>query len=418
VNHPDPNEIYVRPPDFKDGFRMERMRTEVHAMLDSPRNSEQWTVFEFLLVADEAGAKELGSFEVTARGETKSTNSLVVNVHPAKRQDLNTRFIWTGQSGNVVHQGGVYEAALRVADREKNKRYPALPVQIDAPENAIFEKVPLSKTDYDLGYVLRLRIVPLNEQPVNINPFSVYYEKSRVDIPPLTINVLPPITPPPETSMPTSAPADTEEADAAPSIKPVTFSMPAGGAFFEAGAASCIAEAERLWDEGKYADALAVLRGGEMTLFTAGAVKSVRAACEEALALQPVPNWARLPRMPLAALSILFAAIFIVLLCVRKILHISLPPLLISLLVSVSAASVLSFSYSYEKGKAVLKKCEAYPIPEDGVKAAVFFMEGEPVNIRSETGPWVYVESFRPNVLEKYGWVKKENAVMLARTSR
>jgi hypothetical protein len=131
--------------------------------------------------------------------------------------------------------------------------------------------------------------------------------------------------------------------------------------------------------------------------------------------LPPAPNWAWLPRIPLTAVYVLSAAAFIILVCVGKARRASLSPLLISFFVFVSAVSVLSFSYFYEKDKAVLKKCAAYPIPEDGVKAGLFFMEGEPVNIRAESDSWVYVESFRPNVLEKYGWIKKENAAMIAR---
>ncbi|MDR0663428.1 MAG: BatD family protein [Spirochaetaceae bacterium] len=422
VNHPDPNEIYVRPPDFQDDFRVERMRTEVQVMLDSPRNSEQWTVFEFLLVAGESGAKELGSFEITALGETKITNPVTVNVRPSERRNSNTMLIWDGQNVNTdaVNQGGVYEAVLRVANREKGRRYPALPAWIDAPLNAIVEEVPLSKNDYDSGVVLRLRIVPLDEQPVKINPFSVNYEESLIEVPSLTVNVPPfvknlPKTKPPETQAPlqTAAP-DTPDEPAR--IKPVSFSVPAGGGtFFDAGVRDCIAEAERLWAGEKYAAALAVLRRGEITLFAAGTVKKVRTACEDALNLPSAPNWAWLPRTPLTAVFIMSAAAFIILLCGGKARCVQLPPLLISLLVSVLAVSVLSFSYFYEKNKAVLKNCAAYPIPEDGVKAAVFFMEGEPVSIHSESDSWIYVESFRPNVLEKYGWVKKENAAMIAR---
>jgi uncharacterized membrane protein YphA (DoxX/SURF4 family) len=422
VNHPDPNEIYVRLPDFQDDFRIESMRTEVQVMLDSRRSSEQWTVFEFILAAGEPGPKELGSFKVTAREQTKSTNPVTVNVRPSERRNLNTRLVWAGVNVymDAVNQGGVYEAALRVENRERGKLYPALTARIDAPLNAIAEEVPLSKNDYDSGVVLRLRIVPLNEQPVKINPVSVYYERSFIEIPPLVINVLPFIENTPETELlETQEPPQNISAavpDTEARIKPVSFSVPTDGiTFFESGARACIAEAERLWVGEKYAAALAVLRRGEITLFAVGAVKKVRVACEDALNLPPAPNWTWLPRIPLTAVSVLSVAAFIILLCGGKSRYASLPPLLISFFFSVSAVSVLSVSYFYEKDKAVLKKCEAYPIPEDGVKADLFFMEGEPVNIRSESDSWVYVESFRANVLEKYGWVKKENAAMIAR---
>jgi hypothetical protein len=423
VNHPDPNEIYVNPPDFENAFRMERMLTDVRMMLGAPRSSEQWTAFEFLLIAGEPGAKELGPFEVTVQGKTKATNPIIVNVQEAKRKNLNIRFVWDIQNGltqiqNDVIQGGVYEAVLRVINRETGKLYPEFPVQIEAPENAIVEKIPPSKKDYDDGIVLRLRIVPLNEQPVMIKPQSVTYEKSHIEIPPLTINVRPAIKPEKIETIetPSAEPETNAELETRVRVKPVSLSLPSGdNTFFRGEAAARIAEAGELWAEKDYAGAVALLRHGEMALFGAGFVRNVRAACEDALGLPPGPNETWLPRKPLLIVSSLFTAAFIILFCVRKKTRVPLSLLLTSLFLSVSAGLALSFSYSYGKDKAVLKNCAAYPIPEDGGKAAVFFMEGEPAHIRSQSDSWVYVESLRPDILEKSGWVKKENAVMIAR---
>jgi hypothetical protein len=423
VNHPDPNEIYVNPPDFAGAFRIERMLTDVRMMLGAPRSGEQWTAFEFLLVAGEPGAKELGPFEVTVQEKTKTTNPMIVNVQEARRKNVNIGFVWAGQNGrtkiqNYVIQGGVCEAVLRVINRENGKLYPEFPVQIEAPENAIVEKITPSKKDYDDGIVLRLRIIPLNEQPVMIKPQSVIYEKSHIEIPPLTINVRPVIKP--EKIEPIETPSVEPETDAEPEtrvrVKPVSFSLPSGAnRFFRGEAAARIAEAGELWAKKDYAGAIALLRHGEMTLFGAGFIRNVRTACEDALGLPPGPNETWLPRKPLLIVLVLFTAAFIILFCVRKKTRVPPSLLLTSLFLSVSACLALSFLYSYEKDKAVLKNCEAYPIPEDGGKTTVFFMEGEPVHIRSQSDSWVYVESSRPDILEKSGWVKKENAVMIAR---
>ncbi|MDR2795586.1 MAG: hypothetical protein LBB47_02600, partial [Spirochaetaceae bacterium] len=67
---------------------------------------------------------------------------------------------------------------------------------------------------------------------------------------------------------------------------------------------------------------------------------------------------------------------------------------------------------------AVLKYCAAYPIPEENAKAVYFFMEGEAVDIRSKSGSWFYVESAETGGPEKSGWIKRENAVILALVRR
>jgi hypothetical protein len=77
--------------------------------------------------------------------------------------------------------------------------------------------------------------------------------------------------------------------------------------------------------------------------------------------------------------------------------------------VSAAAFSALLFSYNYGETRAVLGQCAAYPIPEETAKSTVYFMEGEPVRIRSKSGSWVYVEALIQNSHEKSGWIKKEN---------
>ena len=438
VSHPNPEEIYVRPPDFNDMFRMERVRTEVRLVRETARSSERYTVFEFLLIPGKAGLQEIGSFEVEVLGKTKTSSPMTVYVQ-AEEKNFKARLAWFGRDGRRVSAasasiGEAYETALRIILWEQGRSYPeTFPVPVEAPENAIVEKLPLSKNDLDTGIVLRLRIVPLDGKTVNINGQAVGYEKSWIEIPALTLKVLPAagrftVTEPGETLT-----IKEEGTDAARQVGPVLFSGMSDGrktiAVLRRGSDRLIAAAERLWGEEKYAEALAVLRGGEMTLSAGGSVGRVRAACEAALHLPSGGSEPWFPRRPMLVVLALSPAAFAVLFLIRKSREkkgknfISAPLLSVIPLVFLLDLSALLFSYSYEKRRAVLKYCAAYPIPEEDVDTAFFFMEGQAVNIRSKSGSWFYVESAETGIFEKLekleklkksGWIKKENAVVLA----
>jgi hypothetical protein len=425
VSHPNPEEVYVRPPAFNDSFRMERMRTEVRLVSDITRNSERFTVFEFLLIPYKVGLQEIGAFEVEVQGKTRSTAPMTVYVQAAEER-FNARLVWLGRDGlrradDSVGIGETYEVALRIVyGKNDSLRTGTFKVPVETRENAIVEEIPLSKNDSEEGIVLRLRIVPLYGKTVNIGAQSIEYGKTRIEIPALTVNVLP------ETKKFSAAESrevlgiEDEYTPVARQVKPVSFSGMMNDnkkiiTVFRRGADRRIAEAERLWVRGKYAKALAVLRNGEMTLSAAKAVRRARTVCEDALRLPPGTDEPWLPRGPILFVLVLSAAAFTVLFFVRKRFYFSALHLSALLSAALLCASALFFSFFYEKNRAVSEYCAIYPIPEENVKPVSFLMEGEAVNIRSKSGSWFYVEGVEVGGREKSGWIKKENALIIAR---
>jgi hypothetical protein len=424
VNHPYPDEIYVEPPDFHDVFRAERLRVESRFILDSPRDGDRWTVFEFLLTALEAGAQRLDPFLITVFEETVMTNTINVKV---REENFNTQttLAWFGQNGRArvypVRVGDSCEIALRVTNWEKNKVYPNIQIRIESPQNAIIEETPLSKNDRDTGTVLRLLIIPLDEKPVNISKQSVYHEKTLLEIPPLQISTLPALrkdkkdesskTSQNETMLIQTV-SDEQEIDPAPLS--VSFSAMINDnknifAPLRTGVNDCVNKAAFLWYMEQYAAALAVLRRGEFSLTAGHAVRTARITCENALNLPPCPNELWLPNRPLLFIFIFSAALFALLFFIRKIRRASIFFRSALFCVSAAALSALLFSYNYGKTRAVIKQCAAYTIPEESAKTSISFMEGEPVYIHSKSSEWVYAESLIQNAHEKSGWIKKEN---------
>jgi hypothetical protein len=245
----------------------------------------------------------------------------------------------------------------------------------------------------------------------------------RLEIPALIIAVQPAASTATPDAEPPAEPAP-EKADITAgtpqSVKPVSFSGGTKKIFFilRTGPEDCIAAAESLWTKGLYAEALARLRHGERSLTAAYFVKETRKTCEDALGLPACPDEVSLPAAPLLFVSALFTPAAVILFFARK--RVLFPAFCItaSAIIALSAASLLTFSYFDGRNRAVLKRCAAYPVPEETVKPQTFFTEGEPVIIRSRSASWLYVEGMAATVAEKSGWIKKDNAVAVAAAGR
>ncbi|MDR2659497.1 MAG: BatD family protein [Spirochaetaceae bacterium] len=428
VNHSNPDEIYIEAPDFHDAFRLDRLRVESRLVLNTPREADRWTVYEFLLTAVKSGPQKLEPFQITVFDQTLLTNTFNLQVREEYR-DTKAALAWTGQSVRPLRFGDSREAALRITSWEKDKPYPeSLPLRIEAPQNAIVEEMPLSKTDRTAGIVLRLMIIPLDEKPVRIDRQIVYYGKTLLEIPPLSISVLPALPPSPvpaagELERINAGETVFEETSAVteqkvePRALDISFStlMPSKKnifSLFMTGAEDCVNNAAGLWNRGEYAAALAVLRRGERTLTAGYAVREARVICENTLDLPLCLNEPWLPYRPLFFIFIFFAVFAALFFCLRKIRRISVFFPVMFLAFSLAALLLLFFSYKYEKSRAVLTQCAGRSVPEESVKSYVLFMEGEPVKIRAKSDSWIYAESMIQNSPGKSGWIKTESALM------
>jgi hypothetical protein len=423
VNRENPDEILVEPPDFNDAFRIEQLRTEARIVRNAARGGDRWTVFEFMLTAMEPGPRELGSFTVSAPEETALTNPIIVNVREAK-QESRTALAWFGQDGRSAPPGRLSvgsprEAVLRITVWPENMPYPAasLPLRIEPPQNAIVEYIPLTENERGRGIVSRLRITAIEGRLVETNSRFLRYENLSLEIPALRIAVQPAASTASSAIRP-AAPDETEieAVDISKPVKPVSFSGAMNKtknifSVFRKGPENCLAVAENLWAREMFAEALAVLRHGEHALTAAYAVKEMRKTCEDALGLPVCPDEKHLPVMPLFLVSALFALAAVMFFFTRKSTGVPAFCIALAAVVSLLSFSLPAFSYLDGQKQAVLKRCAAYPVPEDTAKPQAFFMEGEPVRIRSVSASWLYAESAAAAAAGKSGWIKKDNAV-------
>jgi hypothetical protein len=351
--------------------------------------------------------------------------------------DVEMRLEWAGPDGNLpppeaARLGEVTEVVLRVRDLEADVLYSesSALVPIEVPENAIVEAFPVSEIERASGVVLRLSVIPLGGQSVTIAAQNAGRGGLQAKIPALLLEVQPSITVAAKTADASSSSRKTDtpsHADIVSSdtdayadnlqIKPASFDTlvsrePVFPPFAPA-YKDCLETAASLWNGERYAEALAILRSDERSLCAAAAVKRARIACEGALNLPSAPSEPWLPLAPLAAVFVLCVlSVAAVLLRRRRQWRVPVPLTAALFMTAISALSAILFFFAVAGDRAVTKRAAAYPIPEADAAPAVFFMEGEPVRVRTRSGIWLYVESVSPHIPRKFGWIKTEDAAL------
>jgi hypothetical protein len=364
------------------------------------------------------------------------TEPLTIDVL-GQETDVEVRLEWAGPDGmspplKAARLGEVTEVVLRIRDLDADTLYSksSALVPIVVPENAIVEALPVSEIERTSGIVLRLSVIPLGGQSVPIAARNAGRGGLQAKIPALLLEVQPSINGAAETAdasgssrkTDTPPPADTVSSDTDAyadnlQVKPVSFDTlvsrePVFPPFAPA-YKDCLETAASLWNGERYAEALAILRSGERSLCAAAAMKRARIVCEGALNLPSAPSEPWLPLVPLAAVFVL-CVLSVAAVLLRRRRQWRVPVLLTAALfmTAISALSAILFFFAVAGDRAVTKRTAAYPIPEADAVPAVFFMEGEPVRVRTRSGIWLYVESGSNHVPRKSGWLKTEDAAL------
>jgi hypothetical protein len=94
VNHGDPLEVTIVPPDFRDKFHLERQRTSLRLVRDASHIPERWSVIELTLVPLEEGTQRISPFAVRVREQTVWTAGLLLTIAPARAAAAQPVFRW------------------------------------------------------------------------------------------------------------------------------------------------------------------------------------------------------------------------------------------------------------------------------------------------------------------------------------
>ncbi|GHU43418.1 hypothetical protein FACS1894190_13890 [Spirochaetia bacterium] len=415
VQHPNPAEVRVQPPDFDENFSVERIRTEVRFIKNNEKTPERWTSVEFLLLPSQSGNLSIGSFEVAIPGRTAATRRIAVKVLPEKNSKTQLRWvgrdIW-GAPPESIPVGKYGYAALRLSGWERGKNAPELPLRIDTTENAIIDTVPVPASDRTKGIVLLLQILPLEEKPINIASHTFRYEGRTLEVPSLTIKAA-------------AAPIEEEGFDESNKLpaeqklieQEVINDRPRKKAFpvvknqkinpiIKIAYEKKIQNAKELWKAGNRAAAIAGIRQGERDLlagpFLAEVCKSMEDTVSSSLPVRHSEKWR--PRSLLIILTCSFGLLLIgsIIILIFNIKNKSILYGFACLFIvgfGISGVFLLS-SINMVGKKGVVEKTYLQTIPESGISTEQVLEEGQIVNIRSVANGWTYIEGING----KAGW--------------
>jgi hypothetical protein len=199
---------------------------------------------------------------------------------------------------------------------------------------------------------------------------------------------------------------------------------------FRKGYDRALTEARSYWDQGRYAEALAVLRLNERELAAGAALSPLRRSAETALGIAFTEDETWRPRRVFlvlaAAASFILICLLIFMLCAavrggRRGLFFPVTSRFsrgytFIVIVLCGILTVGLYGFAGGPGRAtrpgssrtgVVRETGAFRVPEAGNIPAVLFREGEPVRIRSVTDAWAYIESFEG----KAGWVPLDRII-------
>jgi hypothetical protein len=417
VNHPNPQDVSVTLPPLPPFLVLDRIRTTARR-----EAGERWTAVEIFFVPGRGGPVSLAPFEVQVPGRQGYSPPLSTGTPGDAGEALPLRALWDPLPASL-RTGEEVELRLRLFTGEEGTRQ-ALSYRLEAPVNAVVEALGVEERAPG-ELILRFRVIPLDGTAVSVKSAPLTYGDASLIVPGREFSVLPrppssapaPAAPP-ETGLsaaalnPAELPAFPGEAAASPAVFP----------FFRPAYARALGEAHAHWEEGRYAEALALLRRNERDLAAGPALAPLRRAAETALGIGAVADERWRPRrlyLTLAAAASLvlilsLPGVFVPSACGRqKNKHVTLGPSGSYRFVAIIAfiltgAAFFGFFGGPERGTApakgrtaVLREADAFRVPEGGDEPALFFREGEPVRVRALSEPWAFVESFEG----KTGWV-------------
>jgi hypothetical protein len=444
VDHPDSQEVSVRPPYYPRGFIMERVRTSVRVyspgVTEDTDNEEssRWTAVEYLFSVMAAGDFTLGSFQISAGDKQNNTAPIAVQVRsPAQPQrQLSPSFRWE-RIPSVMTAGIAIELTLILSNWDAAKPLPSNLFRGRIPENSILEELPFIGPGADRLIRYPVRIIPLEKGNFILNPLVIQHEGERLEIPRIAVSVVegaplrPDLHSGPIFSSEFSIDNDDQEnasthhAPVFPQNEKTVFRL------FQSEYESIITQAALLWENGQYARALALVRRIERDKIYGASLVPLRRNMEEELGLNfsmdEKQSFVNMPLFLFIIAVVLTAIAFQVtshkLKGYSHIIRIVLGGACILFLLifvagylrdtgSIAVPEAISQDYSSGKkpepgGSAILESTRVYRIPGSEGAVIFYFDEGQAVLIRSSPVPWVHVES--PD--GRSGWVPAESVI-------
>ena len=300
IDHNEPNEVDILAPPFDGAVFLEQVlktprlinpRTaEIEIATNSQTLSpqehlERWTVMEYRFVLSSPGIVSFDAFTViTPRGQSL-TAPFVLNIQrpPNTAEVQNHRFVWDGAPSELrTGENAVfllrYNGVNRASSPPKAEQF--LPA---VPPGFIVEPLPLSSDEAAAGIALKLRLIPLEANPLAFARRQFLHNGAIFEVPALRI----PVKQAARQSAAQAERAATEYNAAAP------FPLPDAAIQDNAQIHAIYTDAKNLWEGGRRANALAKLRQNERDHPSGALFATVRREAERALGFSNTRDEAR-----------------------------------------------------------------------------------------------------------------------------
>jgi hypothetical protein len=432
VDHPSPSEVIIHPPDFPPSLVLEQVRMEPR-MLRSGAAYKRWTAAEFLFTPKKAGALTLGPFEVIVPGKRAFTGEITLRVRweDGLDREYRPRVFWEPYPG-VLKAGETAELFLMLSGWDPREEIGEFPYHIETPEQVVLEELPVTEAERERGMLLHLRLIPLGGSAVSLRFMHFHYYGLLLEVPGIDIRIEG--APPEGLARPPGPPEAAAESPPDPSPENLSFPEEAPNFFFPPGKkyTRALAAARDLWDRGQRAEALAGLRRNEGALVLGFTLAPLRREAERRLGLEFTEDEKWRPRNFLIALGLGSLGLLGLIAAVRFIRarRFTAPERVpgpaggfrqngvtsgspwgyksvAGILILLACLGLAGFAVTGRiRGRAVLRACTAYYVPDRG-SPGIVFPEGQPVTIRTGADSWVYAESRDGRA----GWVPREKVV-------
>ena len=418
VRHHNPMDVDVRPPHFPPFLVLDRVRGDTR-LLDG---GERWTRVEYRFIPLRPYTASLGSFEVTTPVGRTLTD--VINVRFGEEvvgRRFEPQFRWVTPVPSVP-PGQTAVLFLELTNWNPNRRIPEGFFWGRAPSNAIVrESLPQTVTTGVYRYPIS--IIPLEESNITLGAFSFNYGNYTLNVPGISLTVLPARPIAEETLPPEIIPEES-------AVRIIPFPQTRENVFFllQSEYDRITLRARALWNDDRRAEALAELRRNERDSFAGPFLVPIRQEIEQELGLGVTENerWRPL-RIPLTVYIILILALISALTFLfvlrprwisqgRKMLPV-LRNSFISVIILILAMGLVVIFLEERLGdfpatrssssSAVLRSTYGYRIPDFRGAVNDWFHEGQPVIVSGYDGEWRLAET--PD--GRSGWVPREMVI-------
>ena len=416
VDHAVPDEVTITVPPFAGFLHLDR-----YAKYPRTIDAHVHTVIEYVFIPNRSGRLLIAPFRITTPAGTTETNFMAFDIEAPEIRQLTHQFIWEGAPRQMA-AGERAVFSLRFSGM--GSLPPHLPLQEFMPEvppGAILASLPLTEAEREIGFVLRLNLIPLEGD--FLLPARVIRQENVVyEIPSLSIRVSGLAAEISENALHGNTAEIREERTEEVPLYPQfpgfhfeVFEKTIMGKVWGSQFKDIYNTAKELWDNGLYAQALTELRRNERNHPAGLFLRQIRREAEESLGVFDTENENRWRKRFLFAMALFLFLIvtilpFVYFALIRRPLWKKTVLLLFTIVFALFGFLCIYLFMNTRNvfhGKnsrfGITTETPVRRLADNEGQELFSFKEGQPVEVMLNSGDWIFVRA--KDKQNKAGWI-------------